>query len=80
MLCVTHTWRNTHVIMRGEKIETSTDLKFNPQAKDANHSLIMYVCVPVCISGKTGTRFGVFPLLFPTVFTLSAFVLHAVLD
>ncbi len=35
--------------MRGEKIETSTDLKFNPQAKDANHSLIMCVCVCVCV-------------------------------
>ncbi len=36
-----------HTHMRGEKIETSTDLKFNPQAKDANHSLIMCVCVRV---------------------------------
>lgn len=56
--------------MRGEKIETSTDLKFNPQAKDANHSLIMCVCVRVCIGGKKGTGFSVFPLLLPTVFTL----------
>jgi len=48
-LCHTHT--HTHVITQGEKIETSTDLKFNPLAKDANHSLIMYVCVCLCVLG-----------------------------
>jgi len=46
---VSHT--HTHVITQGEKIETSTDLKFNPLAKDANHSLIMYVCVCLCVLG-----------------------------
>ncbi len=74
MLCPTHMEKHTRNHARRE-IETSTDLKFNPQAKDANHSLIMCVCVCVCVhvrvsAGRQGKIFSVFPPLLPTVFTL----------